>query len=325
MSCPLKLTTVGRSIEQFTHSFTVHSFADRSLIHSTVCLTNSGPLQPVPMPRTIPPTRRGVNPRFLPVCKFTQPQHQSQLPENHHLTTHRAGHAPDEKQSQLNAVAPMFIFCTDHGRMPIFRPVALTARPVMSIANPGEAIRSSYSSHASSFIMMHHKRLQQLACLVAPLLIAGCNTISIPQQASPSNHSSSRHAMFEPIALRLHPTFSRITDWTDDNKPDGIEVLAELRDDFGDPTKAAGRFVFELFAYDRDSPTRRGKRIENAWIAPVETREQQRERWSFASRCYVFRLESPRIKPGNAYLLSATFDGSTRLFSELIIQPPSSN
>jgi hypothetical protein len=195
-------------------------------------------------------------------------------------------------------------------------------RPVYS--HPGRPFRPLQTSHIStvSFIIMTSNRiLQRLACLATPLLLAGCSAISIPNSPKTSSASSSRDAMFNPVVLRIHPTFTRITDWTDDNKPDGIEVLAELRDDFGDPTKAAGRFVFELFDYDRESPTRRGKRIENAWIASVETREQQRERWSFASRCYVFRLESPRIKPGKAYLLSATFEGSTRLFSELIIQP----
>ena len=51
-------------------------------------------------------------------------------------------------------------------------------------------------------------------------------------------------ALFGPSAMRIHPIFTRLSDWTGDGVPDGIEALIELQDQFGDPTKASGTIIF---------------------------------------------------------------------------------
>ena len=59
--------------------------------------------------------------------------------------------------------------------------------------------------------------------------------------------------------MRIHPIFTQIADWTHSGKPDGIEAQLEFTDQFGDPTKASGKVLFELFSYQNDSPDRAGR------------------------------------------------------------------
>jgi hypothetical protein len=77
-----------------------------------------------------------------------------------------------------------------------------------------------------------------LAITIIPLAaLTGC------QSDAPFVRSEADARLFGPVAMRLHPIFTQVKDWTGDNKPDGIEALIELQDQFGDPTKASGRVV----------------------------------------------------------------------------------
>ena len=60
--------------------------------------------------------------------------------------------------------------------------------------------------------------------------------------------------MFAPTGMRIHPIFTQVADLDKDGKPDGIEAQLEFQDQFGDPTKASGQVLFELFDYRRNSP-----------------------------------------------------------------------
>jgi hypothetical protein len=130
-------------------------------------------------------------------------------------------------------------------------------------------------------------------------------------------------AMFGPVAMRIHPIFTQIKSWTGDERPDGIEVLIEFQDQFGDPTKAGGTCVFELYAYEQFSPDPRGTRLANPWIGDISTVETQRLRWNRTSRTYGFQLEFDRVRPENYYVLTATFEltGGGRFFDRMILEP----
>lgn len=127
--------------------------------------------------------------------------------------------------------------------------------------------------------------------------------------------------LFGPAAMRIHPIFSQIKDWTGDDQPDGIEALIELQDQFGDPTKASGRVVFELYDYSPYEPDPRGQRIANPWVGALDTLEAQRERWNRTSRTYSFQLALPSIRRDRAYVLTASFELSNggRFFDRIII------
>lgn len=146
------------------------------------------------------------------------------------------------------------------------------------------------------------------------ILIAGC--------AAPTPRGES--AMFSAVSMRIHPIFTRMKDWTGDGNDDGIEALLEFQDEFGDPTKAAGKVIFELFEYRPDEPDAKGNRVVNPWIGSLNSASEQRLRWNRTSRTYSFQLALDGASAGRAYVLWATFerDGNGgRFFDRLILEP----
>jgi hypothetical protein len=128
--------------------------------------------------------------------------------------------------------------------------------------------------------------------------------------------------MFGPVSMRIHPTFTRIKDWNGDKAPDGIDALLELQDQFGEPTRATGRVIFELFEYRRNFPNPAGKRLFNPWVTSLVTVEDQSARWNRALRAYSFQLVVPQIQPHRTYVLTASFElEGGRLFDRLILEP----
>jgi len=129
-------------------------------------------------------------------------------------------------------------------------------------------------------------------------------------------------AAFGPVSMRLHPVFTRIKDWTGDDVPDGIEAMVEFQDAYGDPTKASGRIIFELFQAKARQPDPRGRRLANPWIGSLLSQQDQQERWNRASRTYTFPLAIDRIDRRQDYVLTAQFDGTDgrRFFDRLVIE-----
>jgi hypothetical protein len=143
-----------------------------------------------------------------------------------------------------------------------------------------------------------------LACFML-CAAAGCN-------GSPAGGTTvDEDALFGPTAMRVHPIFTGVKDWTGDERADGVEVLIEFQDQFGDPTKAAGTLIFELYEYRIANPEPRGRRLVNPWIGSIVTLDEQRNRWNRTSRTYTFQLAYPEIDAGRSYVLTATFNSST--------------
>jgi len=150
------------------------------------------------------------------------------------------------------------------------------------------------------------------------VLLLGCG--------SSTRGPASTETMFTPVSMRLHPIFTGVKDWTGDNKTDGIEAELEFVDQFGDPTKAAGQVIFELYEFREGGPDPRGLRLVNPWVADVGTLAEQRSRWNRTSRTYSFQLAIPTVRTGESYVLEATFkptDGP-RFFDQMILKKSSS-
>ncbi len=145
------------------------------------------------------------------------------------------------------------------------------------------------------------------------LLLAGCS------QSYFLKRSPLEAEMFGPAEMNLH-SFTQVKDWTGDNDPDGVEALVEFDDQFGDPTKAAGTFIFELYEYRRADPEPRGIRLAY-WQASIVSLEDQRVRWNRISRTYSFQLGFPTISTGRSYVLSAQFQSTSggRLWSQIVL------
>jgi hypothetical protein len=154
------------------------------------------------------------------------------------------------------------------------------------------------------------------SAIFAVLLLAGC---SQPVFDDPEVKDE---ALFGPAAMRVHPVFTQVKDWTGDGRPDGIEVLLEFQDQFGDPTKAAGTAMFELFEYKQAEPDPRGQRVVNPWSGSLLTTREQVARWNRTSRTYTFQLSHPAIEPHKPYVLTAVFRASSggRFFDRVVVE-----
>jgi len=147
-------------------------------------------------------------------------------------------------------------------------------------------------------------------------VLAGCSS-----SLTPMRRTSDESAMFGPVSMRVHPIFTQVKDFNGDADTDGIEALVEFQDQFGDPTKASGKIIFELFEYRPYNPDPRGNRLVNPWIGQLTNLDEQRARWNRTSRTYLFQLEYPQVSSHRSYVLTATFDGGRgRFFDRIIIE-----
>lgn len=132
------------------------------------------------------------------------------------------------------------------------------------------------------------------------LVVVGCD--APVRKASPTAVD-----LFVPREMRVHPIFTQVADLGGTGKPDGIEAQLEFDDQFGDPTKASGQAMFELFEY-RKQPPFTGKRLAGPWVASLATPAEQRDKWNKTLRTYRFPLSFPSIVPTQDYVLTATFE-----------------
>ncbi len=162
----------------------------------------------------------------------------------------------------------------------------------------------------------------QAAKLLVGVLFAAVFSAAVGCDSGPSGSAGrSTVDMFAPTGMRIHPIFTQIVDWNKDGKSDGIEAQLEFQDQFGDPTKASGRVLFELFDYRRNSPDPRGLRVAGPWVGSLATLDEQHERWNTTLRTYRFQLNYPEIRGERSYVLTAIFElaGGGRFFDRVIL------
>lgn len=143
-----------------------------------------------------------------------------------------------------------------------------------------------------------------LAFLLASCVVS-CSSGDRPPRVAPIKPS-----MFAPAAMRLHPTFTQVLDTNNDGIADSIEAEVEFTDKFGDPTKAEGQFMFELFSFRQDNPDPRGTRLVNPFVASIVTPTEQESRWNRTTRTYSFRLATAAVAQRANYVLSVSFVSS---------------
>ena len=169
----------------------------------------------------------------------------------------------------------------------------------------------------STFVPMR----QTILLLALLMLVGGPLGCASQPQWEPQ---SARQDLFLPSAMRIHPVFTQLRNWSGGANPDGVEVLIEFQDQFGDSVKSAGNVVFEIFQYRPGYPDPRGGRLVNPFIVSTDSIASQRDHWNRTSRCYSFQLACPNINPRQTCVLTATFEGSNgkRFFDTLVIEPP---
>ena len=99
--------------------------------------------------------------------------------------------------------------------------------------------------------------------------------------------------------VRLNASFTQLRKSNEHLKtPDVMDVFVELRDQFGDPIKAIGKFRFEIYMYkSQASADHRGQRFPLKGLQWVDLNEPllNQEHWDKITRCYRFVLELGEI------------------------------
>lgn len=125
-------------------------------------------------------------------------------------------------------------------------------------------------------------------------------------------------SFYSPRSIKILP-FTKPRSFDDDVIPDGVGVSLRPLDEAGDPVKAYGTFMFELYAYKKAIGTHKGDLLAN-WTQPVLDPADQKQFWERVTSTYEFQLswEGKPLPPGNKYVLVASFQspGSERLFDE---------
>ncbi len=125
-------------------------------------------------------------------------------------------------------------------------------------------------------------------------------------------------AYYSPRKIKILP-FTKPRSFDDDAIPDGIGVSLRPLDGGGDPVKAYGTFIFELYTYKNALGSHRGPLLQT-WTQPVRNIPDQKKFWERVTSTYEFQLswEGMPIPPQKKYILAASFQasGSERLFDE---------
>ncbi|HEX8323263.1 MAG TPA: hypothetical protein VF595_05045 [Tepidisphaeraceae bacterium] len=145
----------------------------------------------------------------------------------------------------------------------------------------------------------------------------GCGGGSQPPARTPAEAQ-----FFTAESMHLSPVFTKVTDFDGDGNQDGIEAVVELQDRFGDPTKAVGRVVFQIYRYRAYNPDPRGERLAGPFEGRVDSAADQKARWSRVNRAYIFQLAYPNASKSGDYVVEAMFEASNggRLFDRLTIE-----
>lgn len=152
---------------------------------------------------------------------------------------------------------------------------------------------------------------------VACLLGGTCQRGEISE--SPEGPSGEQLVTFySPTAIKILP-FTKPRSFDDDAIPDGIAVSLRPLDSAGDPIKAYGTFIFELYTYKPAIGNHRGELMQS-WTQPVVGAADQKKFWERVTSTYEFQLswEGKPIPVESRYILVASFQarGSHRLFDE---------
>lgn len=127
---------------------------------------------------------------------------------------------------------------------------------------------------------------------------------------------------YSPRKIKILP-FTKPRSFDDDVIPDGVGVSLRPLDEAGDPVKAYGVFMFELYEHRKGLGNRRGELIQT-WTQPVLGAADQKQFWERVTSTYEFQLswEGKPLSPDQKYVLVASFQstGSERLFDEYEFQ-----
>lgn len=156
-----------------------------------------------------------------------------------------------------------------------------------------------------------------ISLLSGVLFVTGCPRGDVPE-ISEGPTTEQLIDYYSPRRIKILE-FTKPRSFDDDAIPDGIGVSLRPLDGAGDPVKAYGTFIFELYAYRPASGSPRGQLLQT-WTQPVVSLDDQKRFWERVTSTYEFQLswEGQPVPPQKKYILAVSFQapGSKRLYDE---------
>lgn len=136
---------------------------------------------------------------------------------------------------------------------------------------------------------------------------AGCTSRRVDLE---DEDTRSMVELLMPQRFRIVEAFTGFRSFDDDELPDGIELLFQPLDAYGDPVKIAGSVRVELFAHQAASGFDKGRRICEPWQIDLLTSDDQERYWNVITGMYEVPLEFPAgtHPEGSRYVLALTYN-----------------
>jgi hypothetical protein len=131
------------------------------------------------------------------------------------------------------------------------------------------------------------------------------------QKAVDVNDPATREqlSLLMPASVNIVGPFTRFCSFDHDGPFEGIELLLQPINSFGDPVNIAGGLIVELYAFQKASGDNRGAKLEQ-WDIVIATERDQREYWNRTTSMYEFQLEfnTVSLAPGEKYVLEVIYN-----------------
>jgi hypothetical protein len=129
-----------------------------------------------------------------------------------------------------------------------------------------------------------------------------------------------------PHEIRIVEAFTGFRSFDQDQRPDGVELLLQPMDSYGDPVKIAGTVRVELYTYLKASGDRKGERVCDPWELALLTEQDQKRYWNNVTGMYEIELKFPKdLRPsGETYVLMVTYNTplSGHMTDEYVLAAP---
>jgi len=117
-----------------------------------------------------------------------------------------------------------------------------------------------------------------------------------------------------PQRVEIVEAFTDFESFDDDDIPDGIHLLIQASDAYGDSVKIAGELRVELYTHQRASGEPKGRRVCDPWFVRIADKSDQRRYWNEVTGMYEIPLEFPADfasdadAAGGSYVLAVTYN-----------------
>lgn len=128
-----------------------------------------------------------------------------------------------------------------------------------------------------------------------------------------------------PKEVQIVEAFSEFKSFDDDRIPDGLEVLLQPTNAFGETVNIVGGLRFELYSFQQASGIRAGQRYQQ-WDVVLASKEDHERYWNKATQMYEFQLlfDVDSIPREEKYVVQVTYTSPLKqhLTGEAIVNAP---